>query len=153
MENKYIKVTFILQPSDWHSHKTETLNAIHLGNDKYKLCNSPFYAYKYSFEDIIIAKKDELGRLLVKEKVKTGGHVTYRIYILKETDRKTAENWLKNLKEKGCSIERASQHLISVNVPPEADIHEVYKLLEDGEKKDIWGFEEADYSAREKNTK
>jgi hypothetical protein len=43
----------------------------------------------------------------------------------------------------GCTYERATQRLISVDVPPTTDIYRAYDLLEDGERNQVWNFEEA----------
>ena len=53
------------------------------------------------------------------------------------------------LKDRGCSYESATismnigwRVLYSVDVPPSADVHEVYRLLERGELDDVWDFQE-----------
>lgn len=37
---------------------------------------------------------------------------------------------------------RWSGRLFAIDVPPEADIHGVYSMLEDGEREGAWDFEE-----------
>jgi Domain of unknown function (DUF4265) len=42
----------------------------------------------------------------------------------------------------GCTYEGADDKLLSIDVPPHADIDEVYALLEAGEESGTWDFEE-----------
>jgi hypothetical protein len=42
----------------------------------------------------------------------------------------------------GCSYEEGPNGLLAVDVPPEANIFEVYSALEAGESRDVWTFEE-----------
>src|SRR5688500_13974906 len=42
----------------------------------------------------------------------------------------------------GSSYERATEHLLAVDVPSTADIHLAYRQLEAGERAEVWGFEE-----------
>ncbi|HLO97793.1 MAG TPA: DUF4265 domain-containing protein, partial [Fimbriimonas sp.] len=58
----------------------ETLWATSLGNDLYKLDNSPFYAYDVSWEDVVRAVKIEgSGVVQFQEVVKRSGNKTIRI--------------------------------------------------------------------------
>ncbi|MGC2389174.1 MAG: DUF4265 domain-containing protein, partial [Candidatus Acidiferrum sp.] len=45
-----------------------------------------------------------------------------------------------------CTFENANDSLVAVDVPPEADVTEVYRLLERGEADGIWAFEEVHYA-------
>jgi len=43
----------------------------------------------------------------------------------------------------GCSYEQATKRLMSVDIPPTANIYQAYALLEKGEHNQMWDFEEA----------
>ncbi len=53
-----------------------------------------------------------------------------------------AQSWAP-LEALGCTLERATGRLFAVDVPPAADIHEVYDGLAKGAAAGVWDFEEA----------
>ena len=138
-----VKVIFELEPSDWHNHATESIWAVPLGNDKYRVQNVPFYAYGISYDDIVLAKPNENGQLIVQNVPERGRHSTYRVILNPGTTDKDFENAWDKLGDLGSTYERATDRLIAVDVPPETDIYEAYAALESGEKAGVWGFEEA----------
>jgi uncharacterized protein DUF4265 len=140
---KLVKVTFELEPSDWHDHATESVWAEHLGDNKYRVKNVPFYACGVSYDDVVIANPNQEGQLIVQGVGQRGGHSTYRVILNPETtDEKFKAAWEK-LESLGCTYERATERLIAIDVPPETDVYEAYSELEAGEKANVWGFEEA----------
>jgi hypothetical protein len=67
-------------PEDDGSAQVETLWATALGNDEYKLDNSPFYAYSISWKDTVCAPVDESeGLPTFIRVVKKSGHRTIRV--------------------------------------------------------------------------
>ena len=46
------KVVFELDESDWHDHATESVWALPLGHDRYRIQNVPFYAYGVSYDEM-----------------------------------------------------------------------------------------------------
>ncbi len=137
-----IKVTFVLDEADWHSHATETVWAEPVGGDRFRLDNVPFYAYGVSYDDTVVATETDEGRL-VQRVSERGGHSTYRIFV---SDPEAVEGFRQSwapLQALGCTLERATRRLLAVDVPPEADIHEVYSGLAKGEAAGVWDFEEA----------
>ncbi len=73
----------------------------------------------------------------------SGGHSTYRLILRQGCDQQRFEAVWKPLEAVGCTYEGASPTYFTVEVPPTADIYEVYRLLEAGEVNGVWGFEEA----------
>jgi Domain of unknown function (DUF4265) len=151
MTEKLIKVRFDLDPSDWHRHASETLWASPVVGTEWKnfrIMNSPFFARGISNRDIVKASAFDNDFILdFKEVVERGGHSTYML-LFKATEARVASYW--NMLEKsGCSYE--SMHinlsigqrlLFSVDVPPSADIYEIYEILERGERDAVWIFQE-----------
>lgn len=137
----FVKVTFQLEQSDWHQHATETMWAEPLGEDRFRLKNVPFYAYGISYDDVIVARKS--GQETLSERViERSGHSTYRIFVTdEETLQKFPVYWA-SLEKLACTQERATERLFSVDVPPDANIYEVYAALERGEAASVWDFEE-----------
>jgi hypothetical protein len=137
-----VKVTFRLDKSDWHDHPTETLWAELAGAGRFRLRNVPFYAYGASYDDLVLAVEDGDERI-VQGVVEHAGHSTYRIFVSNtEVLQKFAEYW-SPLEELGCTLERATERLFAVDVPPTTDIYSTYDALERGSSAGVWDFEEA----------
>ena len=139
--SELVKVRIELPPENILNASSETLWAEPLGNGLFKLQNSPFGAYGYSFEDIVIADDNEMPTVLGVHK--NSGRSTYRI-LLKDGVLHTEEfvqAW-KKLKQIGCTYEGSESTLLSIDIPAETDIYQAYKLLEAGEEVDLWEFEE-----------
>jgi len=135
-----VKVTFILAPGEWHGSATETLWAQPVGSGLYRLDNSPFFAFGISHRDVVVAG-EEGGKLVFLRAASRGGHSTYRI-LLKGSERGAFGRYWKPLQDAGCSYEEGPAPLLAVDVPPGADIYEVYRLLQAGEDAGVWSFEE-----------
>jgi hypothetical protein len=139
-----VKIWLPLPESDCHSYGSESLWAEHVQNYEFKIRNSPFYAKDLSFGDTVDVEISPDGVFELRSVVGRGGHSTYRIFL---GDGVTLDSpgflryWLP-LETIGCRYEGATRRLFAVDVPPEADIHEVYGLLVAGEEEPAWGFEE-----------
>jgi hypothetical protein len=135
------RIVFPLEPDAWHGYVTETMWAEEAGAQSYRLRNVPFYALGVSFRDIVRARNEE-GVLIFAEVIARGGHSTYRIILAAEPDQNTFQEFWNPLQSVGCTYESATLRLLAIDVPPEADIYQVYALLEEGESKGVWEFEE-----------
>jgi hypothetical protein len=146
-----IKVRFELDPSDWHGHAGETLWASPIVGTEwrnFRIMNSPFFARGISYRDIVKASAFDNDFILdFKEVVERGGHSTYML-LFKPAEARVGSYW-SMLEKSGCSYEGSSvklsvgqRSLFSVDVPPSADIHEIYELLERGENDGVWMFQE-----------
>jgi Domain of unknown function (DUF4265) len=138
------KIIFDIEPADWHSYTSESAWGEDLGGGKFRLRNIPFAAYGYSLDDVVLAEFRE-GRSHVTSVCLRGGHSTYRAILFKGItldDPRFVEGW-KPLERLGCSFESSDGRILAIDVPPSADIFEVYSLFEKGENSSIWDFEEA----------
>jgi uncharacterized protein DUF4265 len=125
----------------------ENLHVIRSGLNRLVVDNSPFYVYGISFGDVVTAVPDG-ARLLFDRVIERGGHSTYRIKLPAGTDHRYFLTYWPALEALGCSYEGSSagvRRLYAIDVPPEADIHEVYRMLEEGENEGRWEFEEGHY--------
>jgi len=138
------KILFNLEASDWHVHGTESLWAEPVSGGRFKLRNTPFYAKGISFEDIVFV--EILNDLLMYRSTSiAGGHSTYRILSDTSISNDDFLSFWHPIEIAGCTYESSSvgkMVLLAVDVPPNADIHDVYRLLDEGEKKGVWEFEE-----------
>jgi hypothetical protein len=109
----------------------ETLWAIPLGNDLYKLDNSPFYAYSVSWQDVVFAPYDEEEDFPTFESVvERSGNRTVRICFETPVQPDNASDQiLQGLVALGCSYEGAHRKYIAINIPPAVELAEVRSYL------------------------
>lgn len=131
------RMIFALDPSESCGVLTERLWVEAVAGGGFRLRNTPFHAFGVSAEDVVRGelRNDELHYLAVSVR---GGHSTYRLK-LSPNNSDFLKYWapLQNL---GCSYEEGP--VLAVDVPPMANIYEVYALLEAGEAAGAWDFEE-----------
>lgn len=142
-EEGLIKLAIELDPSAWHGYAVESVWVEPLSDRTARIDNVPFYALGMSCGDVVeMAVVD--GRFQFVAILEPGGHSTYRIFLLGDTTRESPDfrsRWAP-LEELGCSMEGATERLLAIDVPPDADIHRVCELLEAGERSGTWDFEE-----------
>lgn len=143
MEIQKTKIIFDLEGTGWPM-ASESVWAIGAGNH-YQLLNSPFYAYGYSLGDIVEVTKNDSGQLIVKKSIKRSGHSTYRLFVSDTTGEGAFQEYWAPIGQLGCTHERATKSLLTVDVPVGVDVSTVYKLLEEGENSKVWSFEEGHY--------
>lgn len=117
--------------SNAHGDK-ETLWATPLGDDLYRLENSPFYAYNVSWQDIIEAQADGDGWLVFVRVVEKSGHRTVRIVLEASNDDATSDI-LAALVALGCTYEGVSARYFSLNAPPQTDFSKACDYLMENE--------------------
>ena len=78
----------------------------------------------------------------MREVVERSGHSTYRVLVSEGAPLDIWQRQLALLQEIGCSYERATERLFGIDVPSDVNIHDVYRLLADGEAGGAWSFEE-----------
>ena len=133
-----VKIMFELEAGEWHGYSTETLWAEPVGSHRYRLRNSPFFAFGVSFEDIVFAR-NENGMLCFDGVSISSGRSTYRL-LLTDKGKGHFEQYWQPLARLGCTYEEGKA--LAVDVPPNANIDEVYALFEAGEKEGVWDFDE-----------
>ena len=144
MKGELTKIYFLFGANEWHGHDSESVWAEHVGDGKYKIKNSPFFAKGISFEDVVsVLEKDDM--LVFEKTIISAGHSTYRI-LVKEQDVPIPFNiYWKPIEKLGCSFEENIEmalRMYAVDVPSTTDIYQVYSLLEAGETAGVWDFEE-----------
>lgn len=119
------------------------MEAERLESGLFCLLGSPYYAYGLSRGDVVSAEGgvDET-EVKFNKNVQSGGHSTYRTFIRAAEGDSDLDEFLVRLRQLGCEIEMATKKLFSIDVPPASDIHDVYSVLEQGERAGVWEFEE-----------
>jgi hypothetical protein len=108
----------------------ETLWAMPVDANLYRLDNSPFFAYGVSWQDIIEAKPGEDRFLEYIRCVKKSGNRTLRVIFQDyRSDDQPAQEVLQGLKSLGCSYEGMQPKMISINVPAKVDLGTVTDFL------------------------
>jgi hypothetical protein len=109
--------------------EVETLWATPVGENQYRLDNSPFYAYGVSWEDVVEASLDEDNSLEFTRRVIKSGNRTVRAILDFSGDPVRTQDFLKELTDIQCSYEGKNSTLISINVPPAVDLEKVTDFL------------------------
>ncbi|WP_328984038.1 DUF4265 domain-containing protein [Thiorhodovibrio winogradskyi] len=137
MMKQNAKVLFRV-PNEDGSAEVETLWATSLGGDKYKIDNSPFYAYGVSWEDIVLAPFSEEEQFpTFQSVVSKSGNRTVRVSFDPPIEEgNESDVILKGLVSLGCDYEGANTKYISVNIPPNVSLDEVRQYLI--EKETTW---------------
>lgn len=118
-------------PDDDGGATVETLWATPVGDDQYKLDNSPFYAYGVSWEDIVLAPFDvQEGMPAFQSVVSKSGNRTVRVIFDPPVSAgNSSDQVLQGLVVLGCSYEGANPKYISVNIPSEVALQAVRSYL------------------------
>lgn len=125
-DNPTAKVLFRVPDGDGGT-LVETLWAVPLGEDCYRLDNSPFYAYNVSWEDIVFAPfNDAEGLPTFQSVVRQSGNRTVRvIFDLPASPGNASDVVIQGLMGLGCSYEGASASYVSVTIPAAVDLQAV----------------------------
>ena len=109
----------------------ETLWAVPLGQDRFILDNSPFYAYGVSWQDTVLAPVDEQeGMPTFQQVLERSGNRTVRvIFDPPVVPGNGSDEVLQGLVSLGCSYEGANPAYMSVNIPPGVDLQQVCSYL------------------------
>jgi Domain of unknown function (DUF4265) len=118
-------------PGDEGTAEVETLWATSLGNDEYKLDNSPFYAYSVSWEDVVYAPFDLIEeRPMFQRVIKKSGNRTVRVIFDPPVEAGNAsDQLLQGLVALGCSYEGADRAYMSINIPADVQLEAVRDYL------------------------
>ncbi len=118
-------------PEEDGSAQVERLWASHVGDDCYRLDNSPFYAYSVSWEDVVYAPFDnDEGHATFQRVVSKSGNRTIRIFFdLPVEAGNTSDVVLQGLVALGCSYEGANRKYLSINIPPVVELDAVRSYL------------------------
>jgi Domain of unknown function (DUF4265) len=124
------KVLFSV-PEEDGSANVETLWAFDLGEDRYRLDNSPFYAYSVSVGDIVYAPIDQNeGRPTFSRVLEKSGNRTVRVILDPPVaDGNSSDGTVKELIALGCSYEGANTTYLCIVIPKEADFAAVCTYL------------------------
>ena len=107
----------------------ETPWAVSLGEDLYRIENTPFFAYRISAGDVVEALPDADGFLFFERVVRNSGHRTVRVMLPESAEVEPGPRLLADIKRLGCTYEGAFGKLICIDVPPGVSLDVVAKHL------------------------
>lgn len=137
-----VKIKIMLPETDWHLYKVEVVWAEPLGDNLYRVGNSPFFADNISYHDIIFAiANEEDGPLIFKSVRERSGNSTYRIILAGETTYDMFRDFMQPLADIGCSYESLKGFHFTLKVPLGVSLKEVELLLKKGAADGILIFE------------
>jgi Domain of unknown function (DUF4265) len=143
---QFIKVIFkLLQDDDgWPPAGSEGLWAVPVTPDVVRLDNTPFFARGVATGDLIRVRRNDDGQLQADERLQWSGHCTIRIIVFRDGplsgSRQRVLDMFAPLGVTGEGIEKFS--LVALDVPPDADIAAVKRLLHEGEHHGWWEYDE-----------
>lgn len=142
----HVKVHFRMDMDEdgWPPASVESLWAEDLGDGTVRLDNMPWFVRGVASDDIIRVEVDEEGVRWAGQTVRASGNCTIRLIVLKDggsaAARQSVLQTFHSLGATGEGIER--YRMVALDVPPEADLLRIRKLLEHGEVKEWWHWEE-----------
>ncbi|WEH34203.1 DUF4265 domain-containing protein [Streptomyces sp. AM 4-1-1] len=146
ISDDHVKVHFRMEVDEdgWPPASIESLWAVKLGNGTVRLDNTPWFVRGVASGDIIRVEVEDDGALYARETIQPSQNCTIRLIVLKDEGsaaaRQTVLETFHRLGTTGEGIERF--RMVALDVPPEADLPKIRKLLEHGAAKEWWHWEE-----------
>lgn len=113
------KVKVLLRADEY----VETLWAERVGPDRYRLDNSPFWAYGLSWRDVVEAHPDENGQLAFTRVVEKSGHRTVRVIFEPGIDQNAeGQAIIDELVRLGCTYEGMHPGYLAIDIPPGVEL-------------------------------
>lgn len=134
-------------PNEDGSAEVETLWATRVGDDNYRIDNSPFWAYGVSWQDVVFAPfSDDEGFPTFQSVVTKSGNRTFRvIFDPPVADSNESDKVLQGLVALGCSYEGMNPKYVSVNIPTSVALDAVQSYLVAKEAK--WEYADPTYAS------
>jgi Domain of unknown function (DUF4265) len=148
--SQFVKVRFhLVRDADgWPPVESEGVWAEPLGDDLFRVGNSPWFVPGISDGDVVHALAGSDGVFWAIERIRTSGHMTIRV-IPNRTHSPSLD--LQGVADEfvplGVNAEGIGQYrMVALDIPPGVDLVAVKQLLVDGEKSGLWDYEEGSVS-------
>ncbi|WP_030717121.1 DUF4265 domain-containing protein [Streptomyces sp. NRRL S-237] len=146
ISDAHVKVHFRMDVDEdgWPPASVESLWAVNLGDGTVRLDNTPWFVRGVASGDIIKVECDGDGVLWAGETVRPSQNCTIRLIVRKDDGSAAArQSVLEVFHRLGTTGEGIEQfRMVALDVPPEADLPRIRTLLEHGEAKEWWHWEE-----------
>ncbi|HEY3502002.1 MAG TPA: DUF4265 domain-containing protein [Actinocatenispora sp.] len=138
-----VKVCFALpHEDDWPPVGSERLWAEPLGENRYRVDNTPWFATNLSADDVVEALAGDDGVLWATKRVEFSGRLTVRVIPLSEST--TLAAIMATFAEFGVTGEGAGPafRLVALDIPADADHAAILATLRAGQANGTWSYEE-----------
>jgi hypothetical protein len=136
-------------PNHWATGG-ESMWARHLGGDRYRIENVPFYAYGLNFHDVVEARSPAPDlKPFVRRVTERSGHRTIRVSFSDAVPEADRIAHLSALHECHVTYERCSARYFALDLEPEADVDEVRDRLDALESADVLAYETCEARVRD----
>ena len=124
-EGSYVKVRLT------DGGMAETLWAVRVGGDRFRLDNSPWFAYGVSVGDVVEAREYAPDMFDFVRVVEPSGTRTVRLNLAPDADAASpaGKRVLDGLLALGCAYEGANTRFIAVTIPPAVDLAAIQRYL------------------------
>lgn len=142
---QYVKVHFHLEvEDDWPPANVESLWGIDRGAGMTELANTPFFVRGVAIGDVVETSADREGTRWAGKVVQPSQNCTIRLIVLRDggsaAARQSVINAFHELGAGGEGIERF--RMVSLDIPPEANLVKIKRLLRHGTDQEWWHMEE-----------
>ncbi|MDQ0943467.1 DUF4265 domain-containing protein [Streptomyces sp. V1I1] len=147
---QYVKVHFHLEiEDDWPPASVESLWAVDQGDGTVKLDNVPWFVRGVACGDVVATQTDLDGLRWAGDVVRRSENCTIRLIVFRDggsgAARQSVLNAFHQLGVFGEGIEKFG--MVSLDVPPTADLAKVQRLLNHGVAEEWWDMEEGSITA------
>ncbi len=140
------KVRFELEPDEdgWPPVAGESLWAVPLGGNRYRLDNTPWFVRGVSCYDVVEAVAPDAQSVpVVQRLVERSGHLTVRVLPLQDRSVNGLELLIAEFNALGVECEGDQHHgLVALDIPPSTPLAPVKERLVAGEAAGRWEYEE-----------
>lgn len=142
---EHVKVHFHLETDgDWPPASIESLWALDRGDGTVQLDNTPWFVRGVACGDVLVTHLDEEGVLWAGHVVEPSQNCTIRLIVLRDKGSGAARQSVLNaFAELGVGREGIERFgMVALDVPPEADLARVQRLLDHDVVQEWWDMEE-----------
>ncbi|MFB7557079.1 DUF4265 domain-containing protein [Streptomyces brevispora] len=132
----------------WPPVAFEELKVKSVGNHQYELLSPPAFAKRLAVGDVIrVLHHGSPEEIWVDSVIESSGHSTVRVVFFRAAGQDPEDNLRRELDRLGAQIHETSFHgMIAVDIPGTADYEAVRAVLEEGESRNLWEFDEGSIS-------
>jgi len=138
------RFSLVIDEDGWPPVSSEGLWAEPLGDDQFRIDNTPWFVVNLAAEDVVTALAGSDGVLWATGKVRWAGRCTIRVIPRRDGplagDRQAVLDLFAPFGVSGEGIEQFG--MVALDVPPEVDVAAVKAMLKAGEADGRWYFEE-----------
>jgi hypothetical protein len=132
----------------WPPVEFEEVSGKVVGDHEYEILSPPSFAKQLAVGDIVrVAHYGAPEVPWIDSLVESSGHSTVRVIFFRVTEQKIEDRLRRELDRLGAHIyETSFQGMVSVDIPPGADYGLIRAVLEEGESRKNWEFDEGKIS-------